>query len=39
MFMLKPNDIQIMTWLTVGVFSTWGGIVRYLLDVREKKCA
>ncbi|EGT5658877.1 holin [Citrobacter braakii] len=37
MFMLKPNDIQIMTWLTVGIFSTWGGIVRYLLDVREKK--
>ena len=36
MFMLKPNDIQIMTWLTVGVFSTWGGVVRYLLDVREK---
>ncbi|CAI1221181.1 phage holin family protein [Serratia quinivorans] len=27
-----PDDGQTFLWLIVGVFSAWGGVVRYLMD-------
>ncbi|MGC0155767.1 phage holin family protein, partial [Chromobacterium vaccinii] len=28
---------QILTWVLIGGFSAWGGIVRYIIDVQEKQ--
>ncbi|ECF7068847.1 holin [Salmonella enterica subsp. enterica] len=27
-----PDDIQSISWLIIGSFSAWGGLVRYLMD-------
>lgn len=31
-----PEDSQILTWMIIGVISTWGGVVRYLIDVKDE---
>jgi hypothetical protein len=28
------EDSQTMSWVIVGFFSLWGGLVRYLMDIR-----
>ncbi|ELI7922731.1 MULTISPECIES: phage holin family protein [Yersinia] len=30
-------DSQIVTWLIIGGLSAWGGLVRYLLDMKGKQ--
>ena len=30
-----PDDDRIFSWLIVGGFSAWGGIVRYLMEKRD----
>lgn len=30
-----PENTQILTWMIIGVISTWGGVVRYLIDIKE----
>jgi fluoride ion exporter CrcB/FEX len=32
-----PHDIEILFWLVVGIFSAWGGLVRYLMDKRSRR--
>jgi hypothetical protein len=29
-----PVDTQVFTWLIIGCFSAWGGLVRYLMDTQ-----
>ncbi|CNE17935.1 phage holin family protein [Yersinia nurmii] len=29
-----PTDTQAITWLIIGIFSAWGGVVRYLMDMQ-----
>ncbi|PTT46377.1 phage holin family protein [Aeromonas sp. HMWF016] len=29
-----PNDTQSISWIIVGFFSAWGGLVRYLMDIK-----
>jgi fluoride ion exporter CrcB/FEX len=29
-----PDNTQAVSWLIVGFFSAWGGLVRYLMDIR-----
>lgn len=29
-----PDNTQAVSWLVVGFFSAWGGVVRYLMDIR-----
>lgn len=29
-----PGNTQAVSWLIVGFFSAWGGLVRYLMDIR-----
>jgi len=41
--LLKPlfDSDRVFSWLIVGVFSAWGGIVRYLMENKAsgKKCS
>ncbi|WP_434462184.1 phage holin family protein [Serratia plymuthica] len=30
-----PSDAQAINWIVIGVFSTWGGLVRYLIDMHH----
>lgn len=30
-----PDGTQSLPWLAVGFFSAWGGLVRYLMDIRH----
>lgn len=32
-----PENDTVFSWLIVGIFSTWGGIVRYLIENRASK--
>lgn len=32
MIFIMPDEMDIIPWLTIGTFSVWGGIVRYLLE-------
>ncbi|MFI8415486.1 phage holin family protein [Serratia sp. NPDC078593] len=32
-----PNDAQLITWMLIGLVSTWGGVVRYIMDVKNNK--
>ncbi|MCD4562236.1 phage holin family protein [Lelliottia nimipressuralis] len=32
-----PDDVQSISWVIVGFFSAWGGLVRYLMDIRPGK--
>ncbi|HDX4048031.1 TPA: phage holin family protein [Enterobacter soli] len=32
-----PDNVQSISWIIVGFFSAWGGLVRYLIDIRPKK--
>lgn len=29
-----PDNVQSVSWVVVGFFSAWGGLVRYLMDIR-----
>jgi fluoride ion exporter CrcB/FEX len=29
-----PENVQAVSWLVIGFFSAWGGLVRYLMDIR-----
>lgn len=32
MSLKSPAETQIITWIIIGIFSAWGGLVRYLMD-------
>ncbi|MBW7984813.1 phage holin family protein [Enterobacillus tribolii] len=29
-----PIDTQFIIWVIIGIFSAWGGLVRYLMDIQ-----
>ena len=31
------SGIQILSWFAIGLVSTWGGLIRYILDKRKKR--
>jgi len=33
----EPGEANIITWLIIGAFSTWGGLVRYIMDTQNKQ--
>ena len=33
--MTIPTDTQAISWLIIGAFSAWGGLVRYLIDRQQ----
>ncbi len=35
MIFKTPSDAQVINWIIIGVFSAWGGLVRYLIDMHE----
>ncbi|MER2474950.1 hypothetical protein Ppb6_02239 [Photorhabdus australis subsp. thailandensis] len=32
-----PNDEDVIIWIIIGTFSTWGGVVRYIIDMKKDK--
>lgn len=32
-----PEDTQLLTWMFIGLVSAWGGLVRYIIDVKNDK--
>ncbi|MEE4412064.1 MULTISPECIES: phage holin family protein [unclassified Serratia (in: enterobacteria)] len=32
-----PEDTQLITWTIIGLVSAWGGLVRYIMDVKNDK--
>nr|WP_193395159.1 phage holin family protein [Serratia inhibens] len=37
MFFKIPEDTQLITWSIIGLVSAWGGLVRYIMDVKNDK--
>lgn len=37
MSLREPCEGNIITWLIIGAFSTWGGLVRYIMDTQNKQ--
>lgn len=32
-----PNSSEVVTWLVVGFLACWGGLVRYLIDIKQSR--
>lgn len=32
-----PENTQLITWSIIGLVSAWGGVVRYIMDVKNDK--
>ncbi|AUH51662.1 holin [Chromobacterium sp. ATCC 53434] len=39
MAFITPNNVQVATWVVIGGFSAWGGLVRYIIEVQGKNKA
>lgn len=37
MIFKNPDDAQLITWMIIGLVSAWGGVVRYIMDVKNGK--
>ncbi|ALL40409.2 TPA: phage holin family protein [Serratia marcescens] len=32
-----PNETQWITWVIIGLLSSWGGVVKYITDIKKKR--
>ncbi|AZG99966.1 phage holin family protein [Proteus mirabilis] len=37
MLATTPSESDALAWMIIGGFSAWGGIVRYLMEIRQKQ--
>lgn len=37
MLVAIPYESDALAWMIIGGFSAWGGIVRYLMEIRQKQ--
>lgn len=37
MLVAIPSESDALAWMIIGGFSAWGGIVRYLMEIRQKQ--
>lgn len=37
MILTMPSETQVWIWILIGALSAWGGIVRYIVEIKEKK--